>query len=180
MFLGVMNKWMMCIWKAKLPLKVKIFLWKVCNDKIQSTEQLKAKNWNGPLECKLCGEVESTSHIFLECAVAMFSWRVVSDAVGWGSPPSNMMDLHSKLVEGSNIENNYFVFLFGCLAWGLWLIRNDLIFNNIVASTPDVGVLRMISFMQKWSVLHKEKAQRWIGSVICKLRHQLSSLNSED
>jgi hypothetical protein len=29
-------------------------------------------------------------------------------------------------------------------------------------------------------VLHKEKAQRWIGSVICKLRHQLSSLNSED
>jgi hypothetical protein len=91
-----------------------------------------------------------------------------------------MSDLHSKLVEGSNRENNYFVFLFGCLAWGLWLIRNDPIFNNIVASTPDVGVRRMISFMQKWSVLHKEKAQCWIGSVICKLRHQLSSLNSKD
>jgi hypothetical protein len=57
---------------------------------------------------------------------------------------------------------------------------NDLIFNNIVASTPDVGVRRMISFMQKWSVLHKEKAQLWIDLVICKLRHQLSSLNSED
>jgi hypothetical protein len=50
-------------------------------------------------------------------------------------------------VTGSNRENNSFVFLFGCLAWGLWLTRNDLIFNNIVASTPDVGVLRMISFM---------------------------------
>jgi hypothetical protein len=86
MFPGVVNRWMMCIWRAKLPLKVKIFLWQVCNDKIQSAEQLKAKNWNGPLECKLCGEVESTSHIFLECAVAMFSWKVVGDVVGWGSP----------------------------------------------------------------------------------------------
>jgi hypothetical protein len=86
MFPGVVNKWMMCIWRAKLPLKIKIFLWQVCNDKIKSAEQLKAKNWNGPLECKLCGEVKSTSHIFLECAVAMFSWRVVSDVVGWGAP----------------------------------------------------------------------------------------------
>jgi hypothetical protein len=111
MFLGVVNKWMMCIWRVKLPLKVKIFLWQVCNDKIQLAEQLKAKYWNGPLECKLCGEIESTSHIFLECVVAMFSWRLVSDVVGWSSPPSNMMDLHSKLVEGSNRDNNSFVFL---------------------------------------------------------------------
>jgi hypothetical protein len=102
---------MMCIWRVKLPLKVKIFLWQVCNDKIQLAEQLKAKYWNGPLECKLCGEIESTSHIFLECVVAMFSWRLVSDVVGWSSPPSNMMDLHSKLVEGSNRDNNSFVFL---------------------------------------------------------------------
>jgi hypothetical protein len=67
------------------------------------------------------------------------------------------------MVEGSNRENNSFVFVFGCLAWGLWLTRNDMILNNIVASTPDLGVLRMIYFMQKWSVLRKEKAQRWIG-----------------
>jgi hypothetical protein len=100
--------------------------------------------------------------------------------LGGAPPQSNMMDLHSKLVKGSNRENNSFVFLFGYLDWGLWLTRNDLIFNNIVASTPDVGVLLMISFMQKWSVLHKEKGQRWIGSVIYKLRLQLSSLNSED
>lgn len=70
--------------------------------------------------------------------------------------------------------------MFGCLAWGLWLTRNDLTFNNLVASTPNVGVLRMISSMQKWSVLHKEKAQQWTGSVIHKLKLQLSLLNSED
>jgi hypothetical protein len=65
-FPGVVNKWMMSIWRAGLPLKIKIFLWQICNDKIQSAEQLKKKNWSGPLECKLCSEVESTKHIFFK------------------------------------------------------------------------------------------------------------------
>jgi hypothetical protein len=91
-----------------------------------------------------------------------------------------MDDIHCKLVEGSNRESGLFVFLFGCLAWNLWLIRNDLIFNNLVVSSPDVCIFRSISFMQKWSILHKEKARLWIASVIHKLKHQLSLLNSED
>jgi hypothetical protein len=85
-FPGIVNKWMMCTWRAKLPLKIKIFLWQVCNDKIQSAEQLKAKNWTGPLECKLCGEIESTCHIFLECVTVKFSWRLLSDVFGWSYP----------------------------------------------------------------------------------------------
>jgi hypothetical protein len=43
-FLGVVNKWMMSLWRARLPLKIKSFLWKICNDKIQSVEELKKKN----------------------------------------------------------------------------------------------------------------------------------------
>jgi transcription elongation factor Elf1 len=158
-FPGVVNKWMMSIWRASLPLKIKIFLWQICNDKIQSAEQLKKKNWSGPLECKLCGEIESTKHIFLNCALAKFSWSLFNDALEWGSLPETMDDIHCKLVEGSNRENGLFVFLFGCLAWSLWLIRNDLIFNNSVVPYPDMCIFRTISFMQRWSILHKEKAQ---------------------
>jgi hypothetical protein len=180
-FPGVVNKWMMSIWRAGLPLKIKIFLWQICNDKIQSAEQLKKKNWSGPLECKLCSEVESTKHFFfLNCALAKFSWSLFNDALEWGSLPETLDDIHCKLVEGSNRENGLFVFLFGCLAWSLWLIRNDLIFNNSVVTYPDMCIFRTISFMQRWSILHKEKAQLWIASVIHKLRHQLSLLNSED
>jgi hypothetical protein len=28
------NRWMLCLWKTKVPLKIKIFLWQVINDKI--------------------------------------------------------------------------------------------------------------------------------------------------
>jgi hypothetical protein len=54
----------MNVWKTKVPLKIRIFLWQVINDKIQSAEQLKKRNWPGSVACKLCGLLESTSHIF--------------------------------------------------------------------------------------------------------------------
>jgi hypothetical protein len=39
----MINKWMMNVWRAKLPLKIKIFLWQLYNDKVQKAEQLEKK-----------------------------------------------------------------------------------------------------------------------------------------
>jgi hypothetical protein len=138
--------------ESKLPLKIKIFLWQICNDKIQSTEQLRKKNRPGLLECKLYGEVESRDHIFLNCALAKFSWNLLKEAFEWNSIYEDMDDIHCKLAEGSNRENIVFFFLFFfffCLAWSLRWIRNNLVFTNWVVSSPDVRIFRTISFMQK-------------------------------
>jgi hypothetical protein len=54
--------------------------------------------------------------------------------------PISLEDIHGKLVEGSERENRKFVYIFGCLAWSLWLIRNDFIFNNVLVSSPNVGL----------------------------------------
>ena len=43
------------IWKAKLPLKIKVFLWQLLHDKLQSAVQLKRRNWTGEVNCVLCG-----------------------------------------------------------------------------------------------------------------------------
>lgn len=72
-FPGVTNRWMMLIWEAKLPLKIKIFLWLVCNDKIQSAEQLVKRKWPGDTNCKMCGQIETTNHIIFWCALAQFT-----------------------------------------------------------------------------------------------------------
>jgi hypothetical protein len=178
-FPGFENKWMLCIWTARIPLKVKIFLWQVCNDKIQSAEQLKRRNWEGPIECKMCGQVESAEHIFVDCVLAKYGWSFFRDVLEWTDTPNSLEDLSCKLVEGNKRENANFAYIFGCLAWTLWLMRNDLIFNNYVAPSPDVCILRTISFMQRWRILSKEQAQHWIGSVIHKLRRRLSLLGSD-
>jgi hypothetical protein len=156
-----------------------MFLWQVCNVKVQSAEQLAKKNWQGPTECKLCGRLESAEHIFVQCVLANFCWSVFRDVLEWGTLPTYMEDIHEKLIEGSNRNNKNFVFLLGCLSSNLWLIRNDFVFNNILVSSPNVRLYRTISLMQKWKVLHKEKGRCWIDLVTIKLKHRLSSLESE-
>jgi hypothetical protein len=68
-----------------------------------------------------------------------------------------MEDLIGKLIEESNRNNRLFVFLFVCLAWSLCSIRNDCVFNDVIISSPDVGIFHAISFMQRWKILSKEK-----------------------
>jgi hypothetical protein len=54
----------------------------------------------------------------------------------------------------------------------------------LVADKPseqgtDVCVFRTISYMQRWRILSREQAQRWIDLAIHKLRRRLYLLNSE-
>jgi hypothetical protein len=99
--------------ESKLPLKIKIFLWQICNDKVQSADQLKKRNWARPVECKLCGQMEITEHIFIQCVVASSCWSVIRDVLEWPNKPVVMEDLWVKLVEGSSKKNRNFIFSVG-------------------------------------------------------------------
>ena len=59
-FGGVRDPMMIEIWKCKVPLKIQIFLWMVFHDRIQSAFQLRKRKWGGPIECKMCGVIETT------------------------------------------------------------------------------------------------------------------------
>jgi hypothetical protein len=128
----------------------------------------------------MCGQVESTEHIFVDCVLAKYGWSMLRDVFEWPNTPNSLEELSCKLVEGNERENANFAYIFDCLAWSLWLLRNDLIFDNFVAPSPDVCILRTISFMQRWRILSREQTQLWIDVVIHKLRRRLSLLSSED
>ena len=42
------------IWKSAAPLKVKIFGWLMCHDKILSKTNLHKRGWTGSLYCDIC------------------------------------------------------------------------------------------------------------------------------
>jgi hypothetical protein len=113
-FSGYANRWLMLVWSSKLPLKIRIFLWKVLNNKIQSASQLKKRNWSGPVECKLRGLQESTDHLFFSCVVSQFSWCIFRDALSWDSIPLCFDDLPNLCRGMSNKQTQYHIFLFGC------------------------------------------------------------------
>ena len=58
------------IWKIKVPLRIKIFMWFVHKGVILTKDNLLKRNWIGNSRCCFCGQNESIKHLFLRCPLA--------------------------------------------------------------------------------------------------------------
>ena len=64
------------IWRAKMPMKIKIFMCYLKRDVILTKDNLVRRNWNEK-NCSSYHINESIQHLFFECAYASFLWRGV-------------------------------------------------------------------------------------------------------
>jgi hypothetical protein len=71
---GVAKKLNRQIWKCKVPLKVRIFLWQDLQDRLQTGQQLRAMGWKGSECCVLCEGKENADHLLFSCPMAEFLW----------------------------------------------------------------------------------------------------------
>jgi hypothetical protein len=60
------------IWKIKIPLKIKIFLWYIKNRVTLTKDNLAKQNWKGNLNCCSCSSLETIEHLFIQCHFARF------------------------------------------------------------------------------------------------------------
>ena len=92
------------IWRAKLPTKIKVFMWYLKNGVILTKDNLVRRNWHGDKSCAYCHVPETIQHLFFSCAHAKFLWRAVHVVFGI-SQPSSMDDLLNRRckVGGTNI-----------------------------------------------------------------------------
>uniref|UniRef100_A0A453HJS4 Reverse transcriptase zinc-binding domain-containing protein n=1 Tax=Aegilops tauschii subsp. strangulata TaxID=200361 RepID=A0A453HJS4_AEGTS len=57
----------MHIWKVKVPLKIKVFMWFVHKQVILTKDNLAKRNWTGSRRCSFCEPDEFVKHLFLDC-----------------------------------------------------------------------------------------------------------------
>jgi hypothetical protein len=101
------------VWKSKLPLKIKVFMWQLQHNKLQVATSLKNRGCKGDIACCLCGEVESTNHVFFGCSISRFAWCCLRDAFSWAGCPSNWSDLMGdKVTKGMRLYNRLKIFVF--------------------------------------------------------------------
>lgn len=74
---------MRMVWKCKIPMKIKVFLWLVLHDRLQTGVNLKKKRLKGDHECKICGVPDTSDHIFFLCIIPRFIWTCVKETLGW-------------------------------------------------------------------------------------------------
>ena len=81
------------LWKLKIPLKIKKFLWYLKRGLILTKDNLAKRNWQNNQQCCLCHETE-TIHLFFDGRFAQMAWATVYVAWGLSKPHiiSNMFE----------------------------------------------------------------------------------------
>ena len=63
-------------WKVKLPARILTCVWKIMQDSFPMFETLQRRGVMNSANCLMCdSEVESTSHLFLQCNFARVVWH---------------------------------------------------------------------------------------------------------
>jgi hypothetical protein len=58
------------VWKLKIPPRVWVFLWLFSQNKVMTRDYLRKRGMPKPLECSLCKDIETVTHLFFECLIS--------------------------------------------------------------------------------------------------------------
>lgn len=85
------------IWNSRLPLKIKIFLWMLWHNRVQTEEQLKIRKGKGSERCKYCGKLDSRNHLLFNCAIAQVIWVWVRISLRWDERPTSVQHFEDMM-----------------------------------------------------------------------------------
>jgi hypothetical protein len=144
------------LWKVKVPLKIKIFMWFLSNKVLLTKDNLAKRNWNGCTKCVFCGEQETVEHLFIICPLAKLLWRTVNFTFDL-PPPTNITNLFGNWLNGVDRQSKAFIRVgVSALCWSIWRTRNDLIFNKKQSFHYLQVILMVAHWVQLWALLSPE------------------------
>jgi hypothetical protein len=85
------------LWKIKIPLKIKVFLWLLYREAILTKDNLVKRNWHENEMCIFCSNKETTQHLFFDCVLAIYIWTIIHLVAGL-APPNNIRHMFGAWV----------------------------------------------------------------------------------
>jgi hypothetical protein len=170
---GVSSKMAKCIWGSKIPLKIKIFLWQIFQDRLQTAQQLKSRKWKCDVHCTLCGGVEDIDHLLFRCPMAVFVCAFLRVALGWNGQPISCNNLTSAWLKGGfGVSQQLGLTCFASFAWEMWITRSKMRMQKTFPGKLTDVIYIGLSFIQKWKILAKPVAKSKMEEMIeLVLRH---------
>lgn len=118
------------IWKAKIPLKVKIFLWFICHNAILTKDNVLRRNWEGDSKCLFCDNEETILHLFFECVAAKYVWGIVGNVIGAGHRPNSFIQYFGWVQKFLHVGRNVQVVGLAAICWAVWKLHNKACFEK--------------------------------------------------
>lgn len=116
------------IWKAKIPQKIKIFMWLIHNNAILTRDNLIKRKWPGDASCVFCNDLESIDHIFFLCPVAKVIWGVIATSFGASIVPLSFSGYSTWINQVLASGDSVFMLGVAVICWAIWKTRNAVIF----------------------------------------------------
>jgi hypothetical protein len=118
------------LWKIKVPLKIKVFLWLLYREAILTKDNLVKRNWNGNIMCCFCNQLETIRHLLFDCILAKFSWRVIQLTFGL-TKSHDIRHVYGGWSQNMDAKIKRILFVgIGTMLWSTWLSRSDIVFNK--------------------------------------------------
>jgi hypothetical protein len=165
-------------WKAKLSLKIKIFLWYLKKGVVLTKDNLAKRKWKGCTKCCFCGMLESIQHLFFDCPMAKLVWEIVCLTFGIRRPYSVEHLFGPWLRSFSKRQRNLVMVGMAAFCWAIWISRNDIVFHKSRYMSVLQVMFRGTHWIRSWSILSREEGRyilkegcRWVESVALEIFH---------
>lgn len=154
------------LWKIKILLKIRIFLWLIAHKSILTKDVLTHRGWKGDTKCQFCGMEESIDHLFLHCSLARFVWNVLKCAFDLPVLPNSVEELWLTWLPAFSGNSKKLVMVgVAGLLWVLWNTRNRACFSNVRITSP-FGVIKLLCYwLNLWSILQTKETSKKSSSV---------------
>ena len=141
------------IWKAKIPLKIQIFLWQLSQDAVLTRQVMRHRKWPGNPVCSFCQQIETSQHLFFECSVARVVWRSIGVTLGTDLCPKNCWQFFVWCYSFIPDYERFYTVALCAITWSIWLARNRATFENKMIKSPFEIVFTVVFFLLYWAGL---------------------------
>jgi hypothetical protein len=140
-------------WKAKIPLKIKFFLWYLRKGVILNKDNLAKRQWKGCTCCCFCSKNETVHHLFFDGPMARLMWSAISIMFGIKQPANTSHLFGPWLRSFSHKQRNLVLVGVAAFCWALWLSRNVVVFHKSKSITILQVMFRGTFWIRSWSIL---------------------------
>ena len=143
------------LWKLKVPLKIKNFMWFLHRKVLLTKDNLLRRRWTGCKKCAFCDCDESIEHLFISCHFTRHIWRLIHFTFNI-SPPSSIANMFGSWLNGVEKKTKSSIRIGMCaFIWAIWNCRNDIVFNKVGTTHFLQVVHRATYWIHMWSFLLK-------------------------
>jgi hypothetical protein len=151
------------IWKAKIPEKIKIFMWLLEQKAVLTKDNMIRRNWQGSPACYFCGEPKNNDHLFFSYPIAKVVWGVVAKCFQQNTRPLCYEQYWQWIKSALPGGESMYMMGVAALCWAIWKARNKTCFEKKFINNPDEIVYSACALTRYWAGLYPEATQQAIN-----------------